>query len=296
MNVSYPFIRRPVGTTLLAIGLFLAGAVAYRFLPVASMPTVEFPTIRVSASRPGADPTVMAATVAAPLERRLGVVRRAQLLPHRHPVAQDLHRHRLGVLVAVRAEPHDVHRKGHPPDGLGPGGGAGRHVDAEGAQLEAPRVMPNAPPSCGTQVGRDVDGDGFGPAVHPVRVEHQPLVRLEPQPDAGVTYAEKIDKSETRIDWSKPAAQVHNHIRGLSPFPGAWFEMAGDKGPVRVKVLRSTPAEGRGAPGTVLDDALTIACGEGAVRILELQRAGKQPMKADEFLRGTPVTAGTRLG
>jgi methionyl-tRNA formyltransferase len=121
-------------------------------------------------------------------------------------------------------------------------------------------------------------------------------LQITPQPDAGVTYAEKIDKSETRIDWSKPAAQVHNHIRGLSPFPGAWFEMAGDKGPVRVKVLRSTPAEGRGAPGTVLDDALTIACGEGAVRILELQRAGKQPMKADEFLRGTPVTAGTRLG
>jgi methionyl-tRNA formyltransferase len=121
------------------------------------------------------------------------------------------------------------------------------------------------------------------------------LLQIVPQPEDGVTYAEKIDKNETRIDWGKPAAQVHNHIRGLSPFPGAWFEMDGEKAPVRVKVLRSTRGEGRGAPGTLLDDNLTIACGEGAVRILELQRAGKQPMKADEFLRGTPVKRGTML-
>jgi len=121
------------------------------------------------------------------------------------------------------------------------------------------------------------------------------LLQVTPQPDAGVTYAEKIDKSESRIDWSRPAQDVHNHIRGLSPFPGAWFEMPGEKAPVRVKVLRSTRAEGSGAPGTALDDNLTIACGSGAIRILDLQRAGKQPMNADEFLRGTRLSRGTQL-
>jgi methionyl-tRNA formyltransferase len=114
---------------------------------------------------------------------------------------------------------------------------------------------------------------------------------LTPQPAAGVTYAGKISKEETRIDWSKPAAQVHNHIRGLSPFPGAWFEAEG----TRIKVLRSTFAPGSGAPGTVLDDQLTIACNEGAVRLLELQRAGGKVLHVDEFLRGTPVKKGTRL-
>jgi methionyl-tRNA formyltransferase len=116
---------------------------------------------------------------------------------------------------------------------------------------------------------------------------------LTPQPAAGVTYAAKIDKDETRIGWSKPWQAVHDHIRGLSPFPGAWCELPGAG---RVKVLRSTRGEGGGAPGAVLDDRLTVACGEDAVRILELQRAGARAMKADEFLRGTPVPAGTRLG
>ena len=114
---------------------------------------------------------------------------------------------------------------------------------------------------------------------------------LTPQPADGVTYAEKISKSETRIDWSKQAAEVHNHIRGLSPFPGAWFELDG----VRVKALRTSKGQGSGAPGTALDDRLTIACGDGAIRLVQIQRAGKQPMSADEFLRGTPVKAGTRL-
>jgi len=115
---------------------------------------------------------------------------------------------------------------------------------------------------------------------------------LTPQPADGVTYAEKISKSETRIDWSKPWKQVHDHIRGLSPFPGAWFELDG----VRVKVLRSTRGEGSGAPGTALDDGLTIACGEGAVRLTQVQRAGKQPMSVTDFLRGTKVAAGSRVG
>jgi len=115
---------------------------------------------------------------------------------------------------------------------------------------------------------------------------------LTPQPSAGVTYAEKISKGETRIDWTNPWKRVHDHIRGLSPFPGAWFELDG----VRVKALRSTKGEGSGNPGTVLDDSLSIACSSGAVRLTQVQRAGKQPMNADEFLRGTPVKPGTQVG
>jgi len=114
---------------------------------------------------------------------------------------------------------------------------------------------------------------------------------LTPQPAAGVTTAAKIGKDETRIDWTKPWRDVHNHIRGLSPFPGAWFEIGG----VRVKALRSTRGEGKGVASTVLDDSLTIACGDGAVRLTQVQRAGKQPMAAEEFLRGTKVEPGARL-
>jgi methionyl-tRNA formyltransferase len=120
-------------------------------------------------------------------------------------------------------------------------------------------------------------------------------LEFKEQAAAGATYAKKIEKSETRIDWSKPAQEVHNHIRGLSPFPGAWFEMTAEGKPVRVKVLRSTRVEGNDKPGTVLDDLLTIACGEGAVRLLEVQRAGAKAMSAGEFLRGTHIAPGTRL-
>ena len=116
-------------------------------------------------------------------------------------------------------------------------------------------------------------------------------VALKPQPKQGVTYAAKISKDETRIDWNRPWQQVHNHIRGLSPFPGAWCEIGG----VRVKALRSTKGEGKGAPGSVLDDQLTIACGDGAVRLVQVQRAGKQPMSAEDFLRGTQVKRAMRL-
>ncbi|MBN9049337.1 MAG: methionyl-tRNA formyltransferase [Rhizobiales bacterium] len=112
-----------------------------------------------------------------------------------------------------------------------------------------------------------------------------------PQPVDGVTYAAKLTNAETRIDWGKPARAVHDHIRGLSPFPGAWFDLGG----VRVKVLRAALADGSNTPGTVLDDVLTIACGDGAVRLLNVQRAGKQPMSAEDFLRGNSVSAGARL-
>jgi methionyl-tRNA formyltransferase len=119
-------------------------------------------------------------------------------------------------------------------------------------------------------------------------------LQLNPQSEVGVTYAAKIDKAEARIDWAKPARTVLRHIHGLSPFPGAWCEMP-IEGEARVKILRCELAEGSGVPGELLDDRLTIACREGAIRILELQRAGKQPMKADDFLRGTPLKPPARL-
>ena len=119
------------------------------------------------------------------------------------------------------------------------------------------------------------------------------LDRLEPvpQPDAGVTYAGKIDKSEARLDWTWRAEEVDRHIRGLSPFPGAWTEHDGQ----RLKLLGSRMGRGCGAPGEVLDDALTVACGQGAVQLLRLQRAGARAQDAGDFLRGYPIPRGTRL-
>lgn len=112
-----------------------------------------------------------------------------------------------------------------------------------------------------------------------------------PQPDIGVTYAEKIDKTEARIDWTRPAVEIDRQIRGLSSFPGAWTEIAGQ----RVKLLASQLASGAGKPGEVLDESLTIACGDGAISLLRLQRAGKGAQNAETFLRGCPVPEGTQL-
>ena len=117
-----------------------------------------------------------------------------------------------------------------------------------------------------------------------------------PQPEEGATYANKIDPAETRIDWSRPARDVHNLIRGLSPHPGAWFEIEVGGKRERIKVLRSTPAEGSAVPGTLSDDRLTVACGKGAVWLTQVQRAGKKPMAAEEFLRGVKLRPGTLLG
>jgi methionyl-tRNA formyltransferase len=119
------------------------------------------------------------------------------------------------------------------------------------------------------------------------------LETLEPQPqsDTGVTYAAKIDKSEAQVHWDWRAAEVDRHIRGLSPFPGAWCEMGGQ----RVKLLASRLSQGCGAPGEVLDDTLTVACGQGAVQLLRLQRAGGRAQDCETFLRGMPVPRGTRL-
>ena len=119
-------------------------------------------------------------------------------------------------------------------------------------------------------------------------------LQLRPQGDHGVTYAARIEKAEARIDWDKPARAVLRHIHGLSPFPGAWCELPLDGG-TRIKILRCELAEGSAAPGELLDDRLTIACGEGAIRIIELQRAGKAPMQAQDFLRGTPLKPPARF-
>jgi methionyl-tRNA formyltransferase len=119
-----------------------------------------------------------------------------------------------------------------------------------------------------------------------------------PQAEEGATYAKKIKAKEARIEWRRPAVELDRHIRGLSPFPGAWFELATAKGPVRVKALMSRLApdgEGLGAPGEP-DGVLSVACGEGAVRLQRLQREGRAPQSAAEFLRGQPLAPGVRLG
>jgi methionyl-tRNA formyltransferase len=114
----------------------------------------------------------------------------------------------------------------------------------------------------------------------------------QPQSEHGVTYAHKIEPAETRIDWSRPAREIDCMIRGLSPAPGAWLELPGG---VRAKALMSRLGQGAGAPGEALDDSLLIACGEGAVRLLRVQRQGRAALEAPDFLRGSPVLAGTRL-
>jgi len=120
-------------------------------------------------------------------------------------------------------------------------------------------------------------------------------LQCQAQAAEGVTYAAKLGKDEGRIDFSRRAIDVHNHIRGLSPVPGAWFEIVSGDKHERIKVLRASLAKGAGVPGTILDDRLTIACWDGAIRVLQAQRAGKRPMTADELLRGFALPAGTQL-
>jgi methionyl-tRNA formyltransferase len=112
-----------------------------------------------------------------------------------------------------------------------------------------------------------------------------------PQPDEGVTYAAKISKEEAKIDWSRPAMDLQRHVQGLAPFPGAWFEVAGE----RIKLLEAEAVSGNGTPGETIDDALTVACGSGALRAITVQRAGKGAMPASELLRGFPIAKGTML-
>ena len=116
-------------------------------------------------------------------------------------------------------------------------------------------------------------------------------LRAEPQPEAGVTYASKIAKEEARLGWTRPATELARAVRGFNPFPGAFFELGGE----RIRVLAARVEPGRGEPGTALDDALLVACGEGALRALVVQRAGRAAMDAADFLRGRAVPTGTRL-
>ncbi len=113
----------------------------------------------------------------------------------------------------------------------------------------------------------------------------------QPQVDGGATYAGKIVRGEERMDWSLPSAVLERHVRAFGPWPGSWFELDGE----RIKVLAAEPAPGSGEPGTVLDDALTVACGDGALRLMQVQRAGRAAMAAGDFLRGHPVAAGSVL-
>ena len=117
-----------------------------------------------------------------------------------------------------------------------------------------------------------------------------------PQPDEGVTYAAKITNDEARIDWDRPGRACHDGVRGLSPSPGAFFVADLGRGPERVKVLRTAPAEGSGPPGTLLDATGRVACREGAVRLVTVQRAGRGPVSFDEFLRGSRLEPGALLG
>ncbi|THF50699.1 methionyl-tRNA formyltransferase [Allorhizobium terrae] len=136
----------------------------------------------------------------------------------------------------------------------------------------------------------DIGAKAIVEAMAKLEADDLPLTE---QKSDGVLYAAKIDKAETRIDFSKPASAVHNHIRGLSPFPGAWFEANVNGKLERIKVLASQVQDGQGQPGEVLDDALTIACGEGAIRLTRLQKAGGKPLSAQDFLRGTTFAQGT---
>jgi len=138
------------------------------------------------------------------------------------------------------------------------------------------------------QVGADL-------MVRALRELERGTLELTPQAPEGATYARKIDKAETRIDWHRSAAEVHNAIRGLSPFPGAWCEMEIGGRRERIKLLRSTLAAGNGMAGRVLDDSLTIACGEGSVRLEELQRAGGRALAAVDFLHGAKVKEGMMI-
>ncbi len=116
-------------------------------------------------------------------------------------------------------------------------------------------------------------------------------IEPRPQPDEGAVYAAKITREESRLDWTRPAAEIRDRIRGLSPAPGAWTTLNGE----RVKILKADLADGAGAPGVTLDDRLTVACGKGALRLATLQRPGRGPMDAAELLRGFPTPAGQSL-
>lgn len=167
----------------------------------------------------------------------------------------------------------------------------------------------DAGPVClaeGIEIGPDVTAGelhdtlaplGAGLMVKALAALEEGTLHCQPQDDEAATYASKLTNAETRIDWAQPSRLVHDHIRGLAPYPGAWFEIALGEKRERVKALGSVLAEGdiEGAPGTLLDARLTLACGKGAVRLTKVQRAGKKPTTGEAFLRGVDVPVGTVL-
>jgi methionyl-tRNA formyltransferase len=153
--------------------------------------------------------------------------------------------------------------------------------------------IPVGPDITAGELHHDLSLKGAKLAAKALRLLAQNKLNFRAQPQRGVTYATKITNAETRIDWRLTAAEVHNMIRALSPFPGAWFDALIGGKLERIKVLRSVVVPGKAEPGTLLDGNLTIACGEHAVRITQLQRSGKKPMPAAEFLRGFPLARGS---
>ena len=155
------------------------------------------------------------------------------------------------------------------------------------------------PDDTGGRLAERLAGIGAGLLPRALAAAERGAVQETLQAEDGVTYARKIRSEEARIDWSRPAADVDRHIRGLSPFPGAWFmapaRNADDRGPARVKALLSHVEAGSGAPGQVLDDDLRIACGDGAVRLLQVQREGRGVQDVESFVRGYPIQPGVRL-
>ena len=135
----------------------------------------------------------------------------------------------------------------------------------------------------------DLAGAMVGPTIDDLASGR---VRPRPQPEEGVTYAAKLDKAEGRLDWQQPAAALERRLRALNPWPGCWTEFQGQ----RLRVLAGDVTAGEGVPGTVLDERLTIACGEGALRLTRLQRAGGRPLASADFLRGFELPPGSRLG
>lgn len=159
-------------------------------------------------------------------------------------------------------------------------------------------VVPIAPDTTAGELHDTLAASGASLMIRALAALGRGSLDATPQPDDGVTYAAKIDKAEAQIDFSRPASEVHNHIRGLSPFPGAWFSVDSGGRAERIKVLRSQRVERlppAAEPGTVVTDDLVVACAEDGVRLVELQRAGKKPMSAAELVRGFPLPAGTKL-
>lgn len=157
--------------------------------------------------------------------------------------------------------------------------------------------VPIGPDTTAGELHDTLAAAGAGLMVRALAALERGSLDARPQPEDGVTYAAKIEKSESRIDFSRPADEVHNHIRGLSPFPGAWFEADLGGKRERIKVLRSQLGDGDGTPGEVLQAGprLVIACGGGAIELRQVQRAGKKACSAEDFLRGARIQQGLVL-